>query len=133
MTSSSVSHPSDIDAAVLREFGTDTVDVNLTYVDQVRVGGKVQPIEPGTQFKLSTRRDNVMPTRVYADAPERMAHLDDKAPGYLWGGDDPDEPGNPLGFEFVFLGMYEYVNAVVDQRTLEVSVRFRRVAEAVAA
>lgn len=130
MSTSTLSQTTDIGAAVLRQYGTDIVDV---------IGGHANPgitnreFHAGDRFRLTTRRDNVMPISVYADRMGSMQHLHDKEPGYRWGHDDPDEPGNPLGFEFVYLGEYEYVGASLDQTTHEITTRFRRVAAEVSA
>jgi len=115
---------------VLEKYGTEIVEI---------VGGHANPgitnreFRTGDRFRLTTRCDNVMPISVYADRVDRMLHLQDKEPGYRWGHDDPDEPGNPLGFDFFYLGEYEYIGAHLDQTTLEITTRFRRVPGAVQA
>ena len=130
MSAPTLPHTTDTAASVLEKYGTEVVEV---------VGGRANPgitnreFRTGDRFRLTTRRDNVIPISVYADRVDRMLHLQDKEPGYRWGRDDPDEPGNPLGFEFVYLGMYEYVGARLDQTTLEVTTQFRRVAAEVSA
>lgn len=130
MSASTLSHTTDTAASALEQYGTEIVEV---------VGGHANPgitnreFRTGDRFRLTTRRDNVMPISVYADRADHMLHLQDKEPGYRWGHDDPDEPGNPLGFEFVYLGLYEYIGARLDQTTLEITTQFRRVAAVVSA
>ena len=130
MTTSDLSHTTDTAASVLEMYGTEVVDVAPGHMNPGITNCELQP---GDRFRLTTRRDNVMPITVYADRVDQLQHLQGKEPGYLWGHDDPDEPGNPLGFEFVYLGEYEYVAASLDQTSLGVTTRFRRVAAEVPA
>ncbi len=128
MSTSTLSQTTDTGAAVLRQYGTDFVDVVAGHANP---GITNREFHPGDRFRLTTRRDNVMPISVYADRMDSMQHLHDKEPGYRWG--EEYERANPLGFEFVYLGEYEYVGASLDQTTLEITTRFRRVAAEVSA
>lgn len=79
----------------------------------------------GDVFKLHVRTWDRGPAEVFADPEDHLPHLDGKTTGFQWG----DDEDNSLDLCFIYLGLYEYVSATVDQTTLAVTVRYRRIVQ----
>ncbi|MFJ3381937.1 hypothetical protein ACIPJ2_16185 [Curtobacterium sp. NPDC090217] len=106
--------------AVLARYRTDVIDVEKLSVSTGLTGLHPNPLTKGQQFVLMTEQRAGEQVTVRADRAAHSQHLEGKRPGYQWG----SEPGDPFQITFTYLGTYEYVEATLDQGTLDVALRF---------
>lgn len=112
-------------AAVLAQYRKDVIDVEKLSVSTGMTGLTKQPLTHGEHFALIAEKRMGEPIVVRADRIDRASHLTDKRPGYQWGSD----PADSFQITFTYLGTYEYVEATLDQATLDVRLRFALIPE----
>jgi hypothetical protein len=110
-------------SAVLADYRNDVIDVEKMSVSTGLTGLHPNPLTKGQQFVLMTEERAGERITVRADRADRAQHLEGKRPGYQWG----SELGDSFQITFTYLGTYEYVEATLDQGTLDVTLRFAAV------